>query len=183
MAFQKGHTVNNGRKHSADVRKRFSAARKGNKNNLGKKASPETRLKMSLARKGRESPMKGKHHTKESIEKMVHKGEEHWNWKGGITPEHLRLRGTIEYKLWRKAVFERDKFTCRFCGKIGGDLHADHIKPWAMFPELRFAIDNGRTLCVPCHRTTETYGGRVFKCLTAKELVTPSTQLPSSWRV
>jgi len=90
-------------------------------------------------------------------------GENNWNWKGGITPINMRIRASKEYQLWRKAVFERDKFTCRFCGKIGGILHADHIKPFALFPELRFAIDNGRTLCKQCHQKTETYAGNSRK--------------------
>lgn len=77
-------------------------------------------------------------------------GENHWNWKGGI-PRRRNLE-TIEYKLWRHSVFERDDYTCISCGdNQGGNLNADHIKPWALYPELRFAIDNGQTLCEPCH--------------------------------
>jgi 5-methylcytosine-specific restriction endonuclease McrA len=85
-------------------------------------------------------------------------GENHWNWKGGISPERKRLYFSQEYKLWRKTVFERDSFTCIWCGQVGGKLNADHIKPWSLYPELRFAIDNGRTLCECCHRATDTYG-------------------------
>ena len=88
------------------------------------------------------------------------KGENNCNWKGGITPINMKIRGSKEYKLWRTAVFERDDYTCIWCGQVGGELNADHIKPFSLFPELRFAIDNGRTLCEPCHRTTDTYGGK-----------------------
>ncbi len=87
------------------------------------------------------------------------------HWKGGVTPTNELLRHSQDYKLWRKAVFERDNYTCIWCGSKCGNgknivLNADHIKSWSDFPELRFAIDNGRTLCVPCHQKTDSYKKR-----------------------
>jgi hypothetical protein len=79
------------------------------------------------------------------------------NWRGGKTKEREKIRKSAEYKLWRTAVFQRDNYTCIWCGQRGGRLNADHIKPFALFPELRLAIDNGRTLCIDCHKTTESY--------------------------
>lgn len=80
-------------------------------------------------------------------------------YRGNKTVREL-LMGRKEYKQWRKAVFERDMYTCQLCHKKGGYLEADHIKPWAKYPELRYLIENGRTLCRPCHLTTETWGNR-----------------------
>lgn len=86
------------------------------------------------------------------------KGELNTNWKGGITRTSVAIRNSTEYKLWRKSVFERDDYTCVWCGNNeSGNLNADHIKSFAQYPELRFAIDNGRTLCIPCHKTTDSY--------------------------
>ena len=80
-------------------------------------------------------------------------GEHHWNWKGGITRETIRLRQSADYRDWRKAVFERDDYTCQHCRERGGRLSADHIKPWSTHPALRYEVSNGRTLCWPkCHR-------------------------------
>ncbi len=89
-------------------------------------------------------------------------GIKHWNWKNGISkinkPERVFMMSTFEYKLWRQSVFTRDNFTCIWCGQIRGNIEADHIKSWRDYPELRFAIDNGRTLCHNCHVKTDSYG-------------------------
>ena len=77
-------------------------------------------------------------------------------WRGGITPINLLIRTGVEYKLWRKSVFERDDYKCVECG-VNGYLNADHIKPFAYFPELRFKLSNGRTLCRECHKKTDTF--------------------------
>ena len=92
-------------------------------------------------------------------------GKNHWNWQGGKSKLNKTQRqlemNTWQYKQWRRAVFKRDNYTCVLCGKKGnGDLNADHIKRWVDFPELRYDINNGRTLCVLCHRKTFTYSGK-----------------------
>ena len=90
------------------------------------------------------------------------KGSKNYFWKGGLTQANLLVRNSLEYKFWREAVFKRDNYTCVKCGARGG-INADHIKPFSLFPELRFELTNGRTLCVPCHQNTDTYGTRLWK--------------------
>lgn len=74
----------------------------------------------------------------------------------------LKTRKRYENTIWRKAVFERDNYTCQICHKKGGQLQADHIQPYCAFPELRTDINNGRTLCVNCHKKTDTYGSKAL---------------------
>lgn len=106
---------------------------------FGKKHSEEIKRHWSLIRVGKMS------------------GSGHPMWKGGVTPIHRSIRTSISYKKWRKSVFERDDYTCVWCGKRGGELNADHIKAFSTFPELRMDISNGRTLCKSCHLKTDTY--------------------------
>lgn len=87
-------------------------------------------------------------------------GERHHAWKGGVTNKNNNLRKSAKYKQWRNSVFKRDDYTCVLCGVRGTYLHADHIKPFALFPELRFELSNGRTLCISCHKQTDTYGSK-----------------------
>lgn len=88
-------------------------------------------------------------------------------WKGGITPINNSIRMSIEYKTWRKHVFNRDDYTCQSCGIRGRKLQADHELPFSLYPDLRFEILNGRTLCVNCHHKTPTWGEGVKKMLKA----------------
>lgn len=73
------------------------------------------------------------------------------NWQGGKVAKNRLIRGRIEYKDWRKSVFERDDYTCQQCNKRGVYLNAHHVKPFSKFPELRFDVSNGQTLCRDCH--------------------------------
>ena len=127
-----------GTKHSEEHKRKISEGNKGRQCYwLGKKMSLETREKMSSSHKA-----------------LVMAGI-HPRWKGGVTLkeqlERSRFRMTIQ-----KRVFERDNYTCQLCGEQQ-DLQVDHIQSWAEYIELRFSMDNCRTLCKSCHYQI-TYG-------------------------
>ena len=90
-------------------------------------------------------------------------GEKNPNWKGGVTELTYRLRYSTRGIDWRKKVFAKDNFTCQNCGIRGTKLQADHIKPVFLNPELIFDLNNGRTLCISCHRKTDTFGLNAIK--------------------
>lgn len=156
---------------------------------LGHQLSEESRKKISetLKRIGVRPPsQKGVRYSNEYKKKMSQIAKErgfglwsgpHWmgernpNWKGGVCPENLKIRNTPEYRKWRKAVFERDNYTCQICHvRSGGGkavfLNAHHIKGFARFPELRFELTNGITLCRPCHERIDPNRGRRKKKVT-----------------
>jgi 5-methylcytosine-specific restriction endonuclease McrA len=74
------------------------------------------------------------------------------NWKGGVTSNNHLIRASKNYAAWRTLVFTRDRYCCQKCGKVGGTLSAHHMDCFADFPEKRLDVDNGITLCAPCHR-------------------------------
>ena len=157
-----------GKTHTPEQRRKISLA------HLGKKRPPRSKEwceRISQAKKGTNvganNPFFGKRHsdkTKEMLSqiqkanpKFSRRAAEHWNWQGGITDTHSKLRNSFRQALaeWRGAVYDRDHYTCQQCGVRGSRKHplnAHHIKPFIKYPELRFAVDNGITLCEPCHR-------------------------------
>lgn len=173
MSFKKGHSkgvrFGTGQKghnqpHSEESRKKISNAHKGKPTWASTHKEEMREISKKLGFKPPSN--KGKKYSEEHKRKISHalKGENNHFWKGGVTPINQKIRSSRECKLWRTAVFERDNYTCIWCGDNGwGNLEADHIKPFALYPELRFAIDNGRTLCKSCHKTTNTYGGKLYK--------------------
>lgn len=103
----------------------------------GKKASLETRKNMSIAMKIRFSDKT--HHPR---------------WKKDRTGVDLNKdrQKNPEIRVWRKAVFTRDNFRCRIGGeKCSYYIEAHHILSWREYPELRFDVNNGITLCKKHH--------------------------------
>lgn len=118
----------------------------GNIRTLGMKHTDETKRKLSLISKGK----KLSDEQKKKLSKS-HLGDKNPQWKGGITPTTKRIRQSAIYREWRTAVFKRDGYTCQNCKVTGVYLEAEHIKPFALFEELRLEVSNGLTLCKPCH--------------------------------
>lgn len=128
---------------------------------------------LNLGVKGRVSGMKGKKHSEETKLKMRidRSGENGANWQGGITKLSVKIRNSFKTRQWRSDVFTRDNFTCQECEQKGGRLHADHIEPFSVIfarnhietfdqaigCEEFWNLNNGRTLCVDCHKKTDTY--------------------------
>lgn len=146
-----------GSKHSLESKLKMGITRKGYKNSLGHRHSKETKLKMSIAKMGTKNHL-GYFHSEEtkrkmSIDRMGKRlGEKNSAWKGGVTTENHIIRNSVEFRLWREAVFARDNWVCQKTKIRGVKLHAHHIQNFAQFPELRFAIDNGVTLSKEAHR-------------------------------
>lgn len=148
--FPKGHIPwNKGKTHSETTKEKIRLAR------AKQVISSEAQKRAIATRKERY----GYVHSPETKEKIriANLGSNSHLWKGGISKITHIIRQSLPYRVWRTSVFQRDDFTCQSCGQRGGKLNADHIKPFHAFPELRLELTNGRTLCVPCHRLTDTY--------------------------
>lgn len=118
---------------------------------------------------------KGEHRSKKTEFK---KGEKPWNYKGGFpncvvcgkelsqrksktnkclgcimkNKKKKEERNDSMYQWWVKQIKKRDKNKCAFKGQnCSGYCIVHHILPWRDYPELRYEIKNGITLCQHHH--------------------------------
>jgi len=110
--------------------------------------------------------MNNKKHSEETKRKMslARRGEERYNWKGGMSTLNKQIFLQYKYRQWRSDIFSRDNFTCQYCGKT--DVEAHHIKQFNLILkenniktveqaencEELWNINNGITLCKSCHK-------------------------------
>lgn len=165
MVFKKGHKINVGRIKSSEVRKNMSIGQ------VGRIFTDDHRQKLSLAKKGKKmiwseerkrlfkKQMRGNTHTlgrkctQEEIKRRqlsLPKGEEHYRWIKDRTKlkDDSRDRGGQLHREWSKQVKNRDNWKCKFNNDDCQEgLVAHHILSWSKYPELRYEVNNGITLC------------------------------------
>lgn len=72
--------------------------------------------------------------------------ENHQNWQGGQSE-----RMAPGYSGWRRKVLKRDRGFCRLCHSTT-KIEVHHIKKFSQYPEIRWEVNNGISLCEDCHK-------------------------------
>lgn len=86
-----------------------------------------------------------------------------------------RSHSRLKWRKWagvRARVLTRDRRTCRKCGRIGGRLEVDHIRPlYLLKPGEAYDMGNLQTLCRRCHfAKTAAEFGRVIPAAARKQI-------------
>ena len=186
--FVKGYT----RVLSAEHKRKLSESHKG------KKQSPEHLAKRLAAMKGKTGNKKGFKHTQETKDKIsknsarfflgkklsdehnkkchqnqvYFSGEKSRRWIKDRTQLKISRKHSYDtlYREWSSNVKKRDNWKCRITDKnCSGRLESHHILSWRDYPELRYDINNGITLCHKHHPRKHEDEEKLSPCF--KELI------------
>jgi hypothetical protein len=137
--------------------------------------SKETSIKNLGMWIGRVPPMSGKRHSEKAKQKMVEAcklrisrmseeerkkrygvwknifGEKHPQWKKNKKIKDKRDDNHPAYKAWVREIKRRDVICKLKDDSCSGNREVHHIKSWSNYPELRYDINNGITLCHAHH--------------------------------
>lgn len=131
-------------------KRRFCSQKCSQLGKVGKPLSEDHRKKISESRKGKKHPFFGKKLSEEHRKNLrkAKIGELNPNWNTNREEVTHDKRNDGQYKQWRKEVRKRDRNECQLLDEnCCGDKVTHHIKPWALYKELRYEINNGITLC------------------------------------
>lgn len=104
-------------------------------------------------------------------------GEKHWSWKGENCKKQEERNNSL-YKNWVSRIKKRDRWTCKINNQdCSGYCEVHHILSWSAYPELRYEVNNGITLCQGHHPRKRADEQRLIpffqELVESKELVWP----------
>ena len=146
------------------------------------KHSEETKALLKITRAKQDpNTLRGiKHKMPEGFSEAISKritGEGNPKWiKDRTMLVKKQERNDSAYVDWRKQVWLRDNFTCKIANpNCLGKIEAHHILNWKDYPELRYQLNNGITLCHAHHPRVRSEEKRLVP--TFHELVSVSNEL------
>jgi len=145
-----------GQKHTSERKSQISKQMLGNKHAVGSKWNKKKHESMSLLLKGNKHTL-GRKQPKEEIVRRTSslpRRENHHSWiedRGALKKSEYKHLD-VAYLEWMKAVKNRDDWKCKINNEeCRGRLEAHHILRWSKFPELRYEVNNGISLCALHH--------------------------------
>jgi hypothetical protein len=107
-------------------------------------------------------------------EKMSGPKNKRWNPDRSQIDLNKRRNWSVQCIEWREAIFKRDGHKCRISNEeCSAFVEAHHILRWSEYPDLRFNINNGITLCRAHHPRKRAEEKRLIPVF--RELVSVST--------
>jgi len=86
------------------------------------------------------------------------RGENNCNWNLNKTDEEREKQRNLcdengmNQRLWSKEILKIHDYKCILCdNKLSSNLRAHHIKPYSIYKDERYLLENGVCMCEMCH--------------------------------